>query len=232
MKEIKHIFFDLDNTLWDYRKNALIALENLFNEFEIEKKYNCDFDEFYQVYWEINDDLWQRYSDGEVTKDELRIQRFSKTFESLGKPDIELAYAIEEKFYTGVMDNHHLVEGAVEVLEHLKDKYQLHIITNGFKEFSNDKINKSELKGYFETITTAEEAGALKPDSIVFEAGLKKAEAKVEESLYLGDDWVADMVGATEFGMKAIFFNPLGERHSWIVGVPIIQKLVEVKNYL
>lgn len=232
MENITHVFFDLDNTLWDYRRNAKITLVKLYEEFQVKEKFGYSFDEFYPFYYESNEQLWADYRDGKVTKDELRTRRFPEAFANLGIPNAEFALDYERRFVDEVTLSNYVVEGAEEILEYLKDKYSLHILSNGFEEVTHDKINKSIVKNYIQTITTAEGAGAPKPNPKAFQVSIEKAGAKPDESIYIGDDWIADVIGATRFGMKAIFFNPLNENHLWIEEVPVIENLVELKNYL
>ncbi len=232
MKNIKHIFFDLDNTLWDYRRNAKITLEKLYEEFQIEKTYGFSFEEFHPFYHESNESLWAGLRDQKVTKEDLRARRFPEAFQNMGIENPEFALDFEERFVDEVTDSNHIVEGTEEILNYLKDKYTLHILSNGFEEVTYRKIENSIISNYIETISTAEGAGAPKPDPKAFQTALDISKASREESLYVGDDWIADMVGATRFGMKAIFFNPLDETHDWIPDVPIIDKLIELKNYL
>lgn len=232
MENIKHIFFDLDNTLWDYRRNAKITLERLYNEFKIESKFGFTFSEFYPFYYESNEQLWADYRDSKVTKEDLRLRRFPKAFNNLGIPNTDFALEFEKRFVEEVTLSNHLVEGAEDILDYLKNKYKIHILSNGFEKVTHFKINKSKVKEYIQTITTAESAGAPKPNGIAFQIALEKAKASIGESIYIGDDWLADMIGATQFGMRAIFFNPLNETHPWIESVPVIDKLVELKKYL
>lgn len=232
MKNIRHLFFDLDNTLWDYRRNAKIILAKLFEEFQIQEKYAFTFNEFYPFYYESNESLWADLRDQKVTKEELRIRRFPEAFNNLGISDPDFALDFEERFVNEVTDSNYMVEGTEELLEYLKGKYTLHILSNGFEQVTHRKIENSIIREYVKTITTAESAGAPKPDPIAFQTALDKAGAGKEESIYIGDDWIADMVGATRFGMKAIFFNPLNENHMWIEEVPIVEKLIDLKNYL
>lgn len=232
MENIRHIFFDLDNTLWDYRRNAKITLAKLFEEFQIKEKYGYTFEEFYPFYYESNESLWADLRDQKVTKDELRARRFPEAFASLGIESADFAMEFEERFVNEVTESNYVVEGAEELLEYLKDKYTIHILSNGFEEVTYRKIEKSIVKDYISTITTAEGAGAPKPDPVAFQTSLDKAGATKEESIYIGDDWIADMIGATTFGMKAIFFNPLNENHMWIEEVPIVDQLIQLKKYL
>ena len=124
-----------------------------------------------------------------------------------------------------------VVDGAMELLEYLKPKYKLHIITNGFIEVSKRKIETSDLNGYFDTVTYADEIKILKPDPRIYTLAIQKAQANVEESIYIGDDWIADALGAKEFGMSSIFFDRLDDNFSQ-EGITTITHLDEVKKYL
>lgn len=233
MENIKHIFFDLDNTLWDYRRNAKITLENLYNEFQIEEQFGYTFKEFYPFYYESNEQLWADYRDQKVTKEQLRMRRFPEAFFNLGVLDAVFALDFERRFVNEVTNSNHLVDGAEEVLHYLNKKnYQLHILSNGFEEVTMHKIQGCAIKNYIKTITTAEGAGAPKPNQIAFQTALEKANANVSDSIYVGDDWLADMMGAFKIGMNAIFFNPLNENHLWVDEIPVIDRLTELKTYL
>lgn len=233
MENIKHIFFDLDNTLWDYRKNALKALERLFVEYKIEEQFGHDFKSFHDHYYVINEMLWADFRDGKIGRIELQQRRFPEAFQDMGIEDTAFALEFEERFIDEVTKTHYLVEGTEEVLTYLKGKYQLHILSNGFREITHEKINGSIIKNYIATITTAEDAGVAKPHRDAFQKAIDQtSDATAKNSIYIGDDWIADMVGASRFGMKAIFFNPLNETHLWIENVPVIDELIELKNYL
>ncbi len=231
MNTIKHVFFDLDNTLWDFRKNARFALAELYIKYDVENRYGFTFDEFHPFYHDSNEGLWALIRDKKITKEELRARRFKEAFDNLGIHDDELASIFEDEYMETITNYNEVVDGAMELLEYLKPKYQLHIITNGFLEVSKRKIETSDLNGYFETVTYADEIKILKPDPRIFTVALEKAGASKEESIYIGDDWIADAVGAKEFGMESIFFDRLDENFT-MEGVPTIVHLDEVKNYL
>jgi len=232
MKNIRHIFFDLDNTLWDHRKNAILTLNELFQRKEINEKYNLLFDEFHAKYNEINEDLWIKIRDGIIDKDFLRKHRFYDTFLHFDIDDEELADYFEKHFLDEIINYNELIDGTLEILEYLKSKdYQLHVVSNGFHEVTNRKIEKSGLKKYFETVTSAEDAHAMKPDERIFEYSLNVANAKKFESIFIGDDWIADVKGAQNFGMEVIFFDALLENKTE-EGLKVIQKLEEIRNFL
>lgn len=229
---IQHIFFDLDNTLWDHRKNAYLTIKDLFAKEEIALKYNIDFEEFHSVYHRVNERLWEQIRDGEIDKNYLRKHRFYDTFCHFGINDSGLAMFFEEHFLDKILNYNHLVEGAEYILDYLKDKgYTLHIISNGFQEVTERKCILSGIDHYFKTITSADSVGVRKPDPAIFEYSLGLSEATKEESILIGDDWIADVIGAQKFGMDIIFFdalndNPQQER------LKIIKHLLQIKKYL
>ncbi len=231
MNTIKHVFFDLDNTLWDFRKNAKFALKELYIKYDVENRYGFSFEEFHPFYHDSNESLWALIRDKNITKEELRARRFKDAFDKLGIDNDALAKIFEEEYMETITNYNEVVDGAMELLDYLKPNYNLHIITNGFIEVSKRKIETSDLNGYFDTVTYADEIKILKPDPRIFSLAMEKSGAKKDESIYIGDDWIADAVGAKAYGMSAIFFDRLEENFS-MDDVPTITHLDEVKKYL
>jgi putative hydrolase of the HAD superfamily len=230
--KIQHIFFDLDNTLWDHRRNAYLTIKDLFEKEEINLKYNIDFEEFHSVYHEINEKLWEDIRDGIIDKAYLRKHRFYDTFKHFNVDDEQLSMYFEEHFLDKILNYNELVEGASYILEYLKAKqYTLHIISNGFKEVTERKCILSGIAPNFQTITSADSIGVRKPRPEIFEYSLKLAGASKEESVLIGDDWIADVVGAQSFGMDVIFFDVLKENRQE-KGLKVIQHLLQIKEYL
>ncbi|WP_262149679.1 YjjG family noncanonical pyrimidine nucleotidase [Chryseobacterium foetidum] len=230
--KIQHIFFDLDNTLWDHRKNAYLTIKSLFEKEEITLKYDIDFEAFHSVYHEINERLWEQIRDGEIDKEYLRKHRFYDTFNHFGIDDLELSMYFEEHFLDKILNFNHLVESADVILEYLKAKnYTLHIISNGFQEVTERKCILSGIDHYFQTITSADSVGVRKPNREIFEYSLGLANAKTEESILIGDDWIADVVGAQQFGMDVIFFDVLKENPQQ-ENLKVIEHLLQIKDYL
>lgn len=229
---IQHIFFDLDNTLWDHRKNAYLTIKDLFEKQEIALQYNIDFEEFHAVYHDINESLWEKIRDGIIGKEYLRKHRFYDTFKHFGVDDEALSMYFEEHFLDKILNHNELVEGAEYILEYLKSKhYTLHVISNGFQEVTERKCILSGIAKYFNTITSADSVGVRKPNPEIFEYSLGLSNAKKEESILIGDDWIADVVGAQSFGMDVIFFDALRENRQE-ENLKTIKHLLEIKNYL
>ena len=203
--EITHIFFDLDHTLWDFDKNSILAFDKIF-----QKDYpTINIDEFIEHYVPINQACWKLFQVDAISHEALRYRRLKDSFDAISHEisDAQIDQ-ISEEYIHFLPDFNHLFEDAIAVLDYLKERYELHIITNGFAEVQFRKIANSNLEPYFKTITNSEMAGAKKPNPIIFQHALEKAKAQKNESIMIGDSMEADVVGALDFGMKAIFFNP------------------------
>lgn len=230
--KIRHIFFDLDNTLWDHRKNAYLTLQQIFEREKIQEKYQLDFEDFHREYFTINEHLWAQIRDGVIDKEYLRKHRFYDSFLFFGIDDFELAQYFEKHFLDEILAFNHLVDGCNEILDYLKDKgYILHVLSNGFQEVTHRKVKESGIASYFDTITSADELHIRKPHPEIFQWALDKASADKSESLMIGDDWIADVEGAQSFGMKVIFFDVLQDGFQQ-PNQPTILKLSELKQWL
>lgn len=208
---IKHIFFDLDHTIWDFDKNAEETLQELYEIYKLRELGLLSASEFILRYTENNHSLWAQYHLGLISKELLRAERFRKTFIELGVHPEKVPQQFEEDYVKISPTKTNLFEGAEKVLGYLQKKYTLHIISNGFRETTLTKMDLSGLNPYFTNVIISEEVGINKPDKAVFQYALDKAGANLEESIMIGDSLEADIYGAMNFGMKAIFFNPLNK---------------------
>ncbi|WP_145858644.1 YjjG family noncanonical pyrimidine nucleotidase [Pedobacter suwonensis] len=205
----KHIFFDLDHTIWDFDRNAEETLNELYHTYQLDTLGLKSCTDFISTYTQNNHQLWADYHLGKITKDFLRSERFSKTFIQLGIHPDAVPHQFEDDYVSISPTKTNLFEDAENVLSYLKQKYTLHIISNGFKETTLTKMNLSNLNPYFENVIISEDVGVNKPNPIIFEYALDKAQAIKAESIMIGDSLEADIYGALNFGMEAIFFNPL-----------------------
>ena len=229
MKNYKHItdiFFDLDHTLWDFDKNSEMAFKNIFeNDFP-----EIEIQDFMKVYVPINQAVWKLYQKDEITSNQLRYMRLKQSFDAINIDisDIQIEN-IAEEYIKLLPENNHLFEGTIEILDYLRQNYTLHIITNGFANVQDKKLNNSNIRKYFETITNSDNAGAKKPNPVIYDYSLNMANAKKETSIMIGDCLDADINGALDFGIDAVFVN----YHNIDVDKNInqIKKLSELKNY-
>lgn len=222
---IQHIFFDLDHTLWDFEKNSQLAFARIFDA----NYPHIPLDDFIAAYMPINKACWQLYQVDQMSHDELRYQRLKQSFDALAVAisDHEINQ-IATDYIHYLPDFNHLFDDAHEVLRYLQSNYHLHIITNGFAEVQYRKMHQSNLTPYFKTITNSELAGAKKPNPIIFEHALQVASATKSNSVMIGDSLDADVLGALDFGMQAVFFNPLNEAAA--ADICQINQLIDLKN--
>ena len=228
MKNIKHIFFDLDHTLWDFEKNSALTFKFLLDKYNI----TIDLQKFLKVYMPINFSLWNLYRDDKITKEYLRHNRLKSTFEKLNiKIDSGLIDEISNDYVKHLPDNNFLLPNAIPVLDYLFQKYTLHIITNGFTEVQNTKILNSNLNKYFSCIIDSETVGVKKPHSKIFNYAYNISKAAYKnECLMIGDNYQADVMGALNNGFKAIHLNSNNE--SYHENSLIITDLISLKEIL
>ena len=224
---IKDVFFDLDHTLWDFDKNSELTFDGIFNRIhpEIITK------QFIEKYVPINQVCWKLYQYDKITHEELRYKRLKNSFDAIN-------YAISDEeideisidYIRFLPENNHLFDGAIELLEYLKPNYNLHIITNGFADVQFKKINNSKIANFFHTVTNSEMAGVKKPNPTIFDFALDLAKAKKENSIMIGDSLDADVQGALDAGLDAIYFN---EKNIEVENnIKQINHLLELKKYL
>ena len=206
----KHIFFDLDRTLWDFDAAAEVAFERIYEKYELKKLGIPSAHEFHEVYHPLNEQLWVLYRADQITKDDLNRTRFLKPLEHYGIHDTALADHLSEDYVFWSPRIVRLVPGTMELLDYLKPKYHLHLITNGFQEVQHTKLSGSGLEPYFDTLTVSEEVGVKKPNPEIFLYALRKANATAQESIVIGDEMAVDIDGARAAGIDQIFFNPSG----------------------
>ncbi|WP_379088071.1 YjjG family noncanonical pyrimidine nucleotidase [Pedobacter sp. UC225_65] len=205
----KHIFFDLDHTIWDFDRNAQETLLELYEVYQLKTLGLHSAQDFIDRYTENNHRLWAQYHLGEISKETLRAERFRNTFIELGVSPEQVPQQFEDDYVRISPTKTNLFAGAEKVLGYLQKKYQLHIISNGFKETTLTKMEVSGLNPYFTQVIISEDVGVNKPNPAIFEHALTKAAAEKQESIMIGDSLEADIRGAQAFGLKAIFFNPL-----------------------
>lgn len=235
LKDIEHIFFDLDHTLWDFDKNSELAFDAIF---KIHFK-NVDISTFMKVYIPINQECWRLYQTDKISHDQLRYNRFKHSFDAIDIQisDDEIEF-LAEKYLELLPENNHLIEDTIDVLEHLQQKYQLHIITNGFTNVQHRKMQNSGLHAYFQTVVNSEMAGVKKPDPKIFQTAIDLANATASNSIMIGDSWEADIIGAMNFDMPAIYFNQnasqinVHEKFEYQLKHIEIRRLSEIKNIL
>lgn len=204
----KHLFFDLDHTIWDFDANARATLEQLHIDLKLVDKGIHDFEIFHKNYLQHNEKLWARYRNGYIKQEELRLKRMWLTLLDFHIADEELAKQLSELFLQLLPTRTILFPDTKEVLQYLTDKnYQLHLITNGFEKTQHSKLKSSGLHIFFKKVITSEGSNSLKPQKEIFEYALSKTGATVNESIMIGDSIEVDIIGAMTVGMDQVHVN-------------------------
>ena len=208
----KHIFFDLDHTIWDFETNSGLTLKVMYEEFNLPGKGVGPYEEFRVIYKEHNHRLWDRYTKGFIKQDELRWKRMWHTLLDYKIGDADLAKQISQRYLEVLPIQKELFPYTTEVLTYLLDKkYLLHIISNAFEEVQHLKLRNSGLSPYFKEIITSEGCNYVKPQKEIFEYAMSKAGASLNESIMIGDNEEADILGAVNTGMDSIYVNHIND---------------------
>ncbi len=206
----RHLFFDLDHTLWDFETNARETLRDLYQSNVLHERGITDFDAFFERYSYHNERLWDRYTKGFIKQEELRWKRVWLAMLDFKIADELLARALSQQFLELLPSKTNLFPYTVEILEYLKAKnYHLHLVTNGFEKVQHSKLKQSGLDSYFEAVITSEGSNSLKPNKEIFDYALEQTGAGLDESVMIGDNLDADIQGGINAGLDTIFVNHL-----------------------
>lgn len=204
----RHLFFDLDHTLWDFDANAKLTLTDLYYEHDLQKAGVTDFERFYSSYLAHNERLWERYRTGQIKAEELRWKRMWNALMEFMIADEALARKLGLRFLDLLPTRNILFPDTITTLQYLQDKgYKLHLITNGFEETQHSKLKNSGISKFFAEVITSEGSNSIKPKKEIFEYALKKAGAPLHHSIMIGDSIEVDILGAKNAGMDQVYVN-------------------------
>lgn len=227
LNNITDIFFDLDHTLWDFDKNSALTFQKIFNSNQVD----INLQKFLEVYEPLNLSYWKLYREDKIDKASLRYARLADTFKALDFPfSDDLIHQLSEDYIKYLSTFNHLFDHAVDILDYLNPNYNLHIITNGFQEVQYGKLQKAKIDHYFDTITNSEMVGVKKPNPKIFNHALEVSNAKPEQSIMVGDNYEADILGALNIGLDAICFNYHAAKID--ANIKQIKSLLELKQFL
>ena len=224
---ITDVFFDLDHTLWDFEKNSALTFEKIFKDHGIV----LDLESFLTEYIPVNLAYWKLYREEKIEKDALRYQRLRTVFDSIRYPvEDDVIYSLANAYIEHLSSHGHLLPYTREVLEYLKPRYRMHIITNGFQEIQEKKLRNAGISNYFDQVINSEMAGVKKPNPIIFQLALQRTQVLPHQAIMVGDNLEADILGARALGIHTIHLNvhsdPLHEYGE------IIHDLSEIKLFL
>lgn len=208
MKKYTHLFFDLDHTLWDYDRNVLESLSELFVQHNLTDAGIPDVDAFVKSFYAVNFKLWALYDVGKISKESLRETRFKLIFEHAGANPNWVFRDLEEDFMYRTSSKPHVLPYTKEILAFLRPRYGLHIISNGFNESQFKKMEASGLTPFFDLVVTSETTGHKKPDPRIFQYAMEQLRTVHTDCIMIGDNPNSDILGAIRAQIDNVYFDP------------------------
>ena len=227
----KSIFFDLDDTLWDTYHNNKECLEEIFTEYQFDRHYES-FETFFQLYMPYNLMLWGKYHKHEIDRQTLILERFLNVLRPMGINDQAYVLKLNRDFLQRTAKKTRLIQGTMELLEHLKPFYRLFILSNGFREIQALKMQNSGIISYFEKIILSEDANIQKPHKEIFDFALRNTNSRRRESIMIGDSLEVDMEGAWHANIDQLWFNPDNLPYQKIIPTYQVNALIGIKAIL
>ena len=203
-------FIDLDDTLYDFTSNSTDAYREVYALMDYDRWFD-DFDHYYRLYWERNRELWVLYGDNKITKEQLNAERYTYPLHAMGVPDAD---AVGARFWEESMKRlplgKQLMPHAREVLEYLRPRYKMYILSNGFSELQARKMQSAGIGRYFDGVVLSDDIGVNKPHRAIFEHALHVAGVTADRALMIGDNYEVDAKGAYGAGIDQVFYNAAG----------------------
>lgn len=232
-KKYEHLFFDLDHTLWDFDKNSLATLEDVYKELNLQERATTDFAQFHTTYHHHNAIYWDRFRKGYINREELRWKRMWRTLVDFNITDEKLAKEMSDHYLDILPTKTHLFPHCTTLLQYLKAKsYPMHLITNGFETTQHLKIKNSGIDHFFTEVITSEQAGIMKPHLAIFEYAMNKVNTTADKAIMVGDTLEVDILGARDAGMDTVYFNPAAPHTEAIRPSYVIEDLSELMKIL
>ncbi len=208
--DIKWLWFDLDNTLLDFSMASKLAMWQTFEDFD-----RICTDDIYKIYSKINLSVWQAFERGEISAEELRVKRFRDLLEAL-EDDALSPEEMSRGYLRNVVVKSQAYEDIFGILDRLKDRYSLSVVTNGLREAQRPRIEKLNMTHYFDSIVVSDEIGVAKPDVRFFENVYTSIDHDFgkENILMIGDSLQSDIKGGNDFGVRTCWIHHEAEHNT------------------
>lgn len=231
MQRYRNLFIDLDDTIYDFSAASRESFHETYDLLHYERYFDS-FEQYMQIYEPYNLELWRIYGEGKITKAELNRRRYLHPLETVGVNDPQLAETFCHEALGRIPTKNKLVDGAMELLEYLRPKYRMHILSNGFKELQSHKMRTSGILHYFDSLILSEDIGINKPRRELFEYALEKSGSQVSDSIMIGDMFDTDIAGAAGVGMEQIYYNPKEKKGHPFTPTYEVNHLLQIKEIL
>ena len=203
----RNIFIDLDNTIWAFDQNSQDTFREMFEKYHFERFFDS-FEQFFHIYSVKNEQLWEEYGKGTITKNELNAIRYAHPFRVVGAYDQEFVETYKKDYMSRIAFKEKMMPHTREALEYLYSKYNLYILSNGFRELQTQKLRSAKVDHLFKKIILSEDIGVHKPNIQIYHFALSATQSELKGSLMIGDNWNTDIVGAQRAGMHCVYYNP------------------------
>ncbi|MEZ4769792.1 MAG: YjjG family noncanonical pyrimidine nucleotidase [Caldilineales bacterium] len=218
------LIFDADGTLFDYDRAEAAAFRRTFDQ-----NGHPFAPEYADVYREVNGQIWREFEQGEITADDLRIERFARLFKRLDLDTDPAAFSRDYLLNLGRQAG--LIDGAAEVVAALHDYYRMIVLTNGLRDVQRSRLAGCGLQHFFTDIVISDEVGVAKPDPAIFDIAFERmGNPPRGQVLMIGDGLSSDIRGAANYGIDACWFNPAGGRRP--SGLPIRYEIDRLASLL
>lgn len=212
-KKYKTIFFDLDHTLWDFETNSHETLAELYDSYSLHTRGVTSLKAFQEIFSEVNSDLWSQFDKGLIKGEVIREERFKRILAPFEITDEALIGKLSHEYLYACPRKGALLQGALDTLNYLNEKYSLSLITNGFDEVQHMKLASGKIAHYFKHVVTSQQAGHKKPSREIFNYALGLHATTPDEAVMIGDNLETDIAGALNASVDAVYFNPKGINH-------------------
>lgn len=211
---IEWVWFDLDDTLYDFSRSSIIALNRLYSNHNLDRFFDSA-NHWIDIYHRHNASLWQQYNKSEITKEFLKFHRFYYPLIEVGATDETatlLSLDMDGEYLGYLAETGLTLAGAHALLSNLRSKgLKIGLLSNGFTEVQYDKLRSANLTDLIDCVVLSDEIGVNKPDRRLFDYALEKSGAKAATSLMIGDNPDTDIAGAISAGWRAHLFNPASD---------------------
>jgi 2-haloacid dehalogenase len=206
---LEWVLFDADDTLFDFRKAARLAFFQTFEQLNLVVE-----PAWFEIYESYNKAAWTEYEDRQIDSQTLRSKRFAGLFKHINRPNLHDPAAFNDLYLQLLVENSHLLDGALDLLNALHGKVKMAVITNGLHDVQRPRIKKQNVGHFFDEIVVSEEIGCAKPQIEYFEYTFRSlGQPPKDRVLVVGDNLSSDIQGAKNFGLKSCWYNPSGKEN-------------------
>lgn len=226
------ILFDFDDTLIDTLYNTQETLREIYEDYAL-GRYYPSFDYFFlQVFKPANLGLWKQYEHGEIKKSSLMDERFHRVFADIDEIDNAQTVRINGDYIGRIMRKKKVIPGAIDLLEYLKPKYKLVLLSNGFSEMQYTKIENNGMSDYFDAVILSDQVGVNKPHPDIFRFALNEVHTTPDRAIMVGDNYDTDITGAYNSGVDQLWYNPAQTEKKSFSPTHTVANLLEIRGIL